>query len=59
MGYGFTMAIRFMAPRVLSPMGRERRMVASSIAAAPVSVALNLLLDGPFGAADAAVALLY
>lgn len=30
----------------------------SSIAAAPVSVALNLLLDGPFGATGAGVALL-
>lgn len=30
----------------------------SSIAADPVSVALNLLLDGPFGAVDAGVALL-
>lgn len=30
----------------------------SSIAAAPVSVVLNLLLDGPFGAVGAGVALL-
>ena len=48
----------FVAMCILSPLGREGKMAVSSIAAAPVSVALNLLLDGPFGAAGAAVALL-
>lgn len=48
----------FVAMCVLSPLGRERQMAMSSIAAAPVSVALNLLLDGPFGATGAGVALL-
>ena len=48
----------FVAMCILSPLGRERRMAMSSIAAAPVSVALNLLLDGPFGAVGAGVALL-
>ncbi len=47
----------FMAMCTLSPLGREGRMAVSCIAAAPVSVALNLLLDGPFGAVGAAVAL--
>lgn len=48
----------FEAMCILSPLGRERQMAMSSIAAAPVSVALNLLLDGPFGAVGAGVALL-
>ena len=48
----------FVAMCILSPLGRERQMAMSSIAADPVSVALNLLLDGPFGAAGAGVALL-
>lgn len=48
----------FVAMCILSPLGRERQMAVSSIAAAPVSVALNLLLDGPFGAVDTGVALL-
>lgn len=48
----------FVAMCVLSPLGRERQMAVSSIAAAPVSVVLNLLLDGPFGAVGAGVALL-
>lgn len=48
----------FVAMCILSPPGRERQMVMSSIAAAPVSVVLNLLLDGPFGAVGAGVALL-
>lgn len=48
----------FVAMCILSPLGRERQMAVSSIAAAPVSVALNLLLDGPLGAAGADVALL-
>ena len=48
----------FVAMCILSPLGRERQMAMSSIAAAPVSVVLNLLLDGPFGAAGAGVALL-
>ncbi|WP_270471213.1 polysaccharide biosynthesis C-terminal domain-containing protein [Collinsella intestinalis] len=48
----------FVAMCILSPLGRERQMAVSSIAAAPVSVALNLLLGGPFGAVDAGVALL-
>ena len=48
----------FVAMCILSPLGREGKMAVSSIAAAPVSVALNLLLDGPFGAVGAAVALL-
>ena len=48
----------FVAMCILSPLGRERQMAVSSIAADPVSVALNLLLDGPFGAVDAGVALL-
>ncbi len=48
----------FVAMCILSPLGRERKMAVSSIAAAPVSVALNLLLDGPFGAVGAGVALL-
>ena len=47
----------FVAMCVLSPLGRERQMAVSSIAA-PVSVVLNLLLDGPFGAVGAGVALL-
>lgn len=50
--------IYFMAMCILSPLGRERQMAMSSIAAAPVSVVLNLLLDGPFGAVGAGVALL-
>ena len=48
----------FVAMCILSPLGRERQMVISSIAAAPVSVVLNLLLDGPFGAVGTGVALL-
>ena len=48
----------FVAMCILSPLGRERRMAMSSIAATPVSVVLNLLLDGPFGAVGAGVALL-
>lgn len=48
----------FVAMCILSPLGRERQMAMSSIAAAPVSVVLNLLLDVPFGAAGAGVALL-
>ena len=48
----------FVAMCILSPPGREGQMAMSSIAAAPVSVALNLLLDGPFGAVGAGVALL-
>lgn len=48
----------FVAMCILSPLGRERQMAMSSIAAAPVSVVLNLLLDGPFGAVGAGVALL-
>lgn len=48
----------FVAMCILSPLGREGKMAVSSIPAAPVSVALNLLLDGPFGATGAAVALL-
>ena len=48
----------FVAMCILSPLGRERQMAMSSIAAAPVSVALNLLLDVPFGAAGAGVVLL-
>ena len=48
----------FVAMCILSPLGRERQMAMSSIAADPVSVALNLLLDGPFGAVGAGVALL-
>lgn len=48
----------FVAMCILSPLGRERQMVVSSIVAAPVSMALNLLLDGPFVAVGAAVALL-
>lgn len=48
----------FVAMCILSPLGRERQMAVSSIAADPVSVALNLLLDGPFGAVGAGVALL-
>lgn len=47
----------FVAMCVPSPLGRERQMAMSSIAADPVSVALNLLLDVPFGAVDAGVAL--
>lgn len=50
--------IYFMAMCILSPLGREGQMAVSSIAAAPVSVVLNLLLDVPFGAAGAGVALL-
>ena len=48
----------FVAMCILSPLGRERQITMSSIAADPASVALNLLLDGPFGAVDAGVALL-
>ena len=48
----------FVAMCILSPLGRERQMAMSSIAAAPVSVVLNLLLDGPFGAVGAGAALL-
>lgn len=48
----------FVAMCILSPLGRERQMAMSSIAAAPVSVVLNLLLDGPFGAVGAGIALL-
>lgn len=48
----------FVAICILSPLGRERQMAMSSIAAAPVSVVLNLMLDGPFGAVGAGVALL-
>ena len=48
----------FVAMCILSPLGRERQMAMPSIAAAPVSVVLNLLLDGPFGAVGAGVALL-
>lgn len=48
----------FVAMCILSPLGRERQMAMSSIAAAPVSVVLSLLLDGPFGAVGAGVALL-
>lgn len=48
----------FVAMCILSPLGRERQMAMSSIAADPVSVALNLLLDGPFGTVGAGVALL-
>ena len=48
----------FVAMGILSPLGRERRMAMPSIAAAPVSVVLNLLLDGPFGEVGAGVALL-
>lgn len=43
----------FVAMCILSPLCRERQMAVSSIAAAPVSVVLNLLLDGPFGAVGA------
>lgn len=50
--------IYFVAMCILSPLGRERQMAMSSIAAAPVSVVLNLLLDVPFGAVGAGVALL-
>ena len=35
----------FVAMCILSPLGRERQMAMSSIAADPVSVVLNLLLD--------------
>ena len=35
----------FVAMCILSPLGRERKMAMSSIAADPVSVVLNLLLD--------------
>lgn len=45
--------IYFMAMCILSPLGREGQMAVSSIAAAPVSVVLNLLLDGSLGAAGA------
>lgn len=48
----------FVAMCILSPLSRERQMAMSSIAADPVSVALNLLLDGPFGAVGTGVALL-
>lgn len=48
----------FVAMCILSPLGREGQMAVSSIAAAPVSVVLDLLLDGPFGAVGAGVALL-
>lgn len=48
----------FVAMCILSPLCRERQMAMPSIAAAPVSVVLNLLLDGPFGAVGAGVALL-
>lgn len=48
----------FVAMCILSPLGRERQMAMSSIAAAPVCVVLNLLLDGPFGEVGAGVALL-
>ena len=48
----------FVAMCILSPLGRERQMAMPSIAAAPVSVVLNLLLGGPFGAVGAGVALL-
>ena len=48
----------FVAMCILSPLGRERQMAMSSIAAAPVSVAFNLLLDGPFGAVGAGIAFL-
>lgn len=48
----------FVAMCILSPPGREGQMAMSSIAAAPVSVVLNLLLDGSFGAVGAGVALL-
>ena len=48
----------FVAMCILSPLGRERRMAMPSIAAASVCVALNLLLDGPFGEVGAGVALL-
>lgn len=48
----------FVAMCILSPLGRERQMAMSSIAADPVSVVLDLLLDGPFGAVGAGVALL-
>ena len=48
----------FVAMGILSPLGRERRMAMPSIAAAPVCVVLNLLLDGPFGEVGAGVALL-
>lgn len=48
----------FVAMCILSPLGRERQMAMSSTAAAPVSVVFNLLLDGPFGAVGAGVALL-
>lgn len=48
----------FVAMCILSPLGRERQMAMSSIAADPVSVAFNLLLDGPFGAVGAGIALL-
>ena len=48
----------FVAMCILSPLGRERQMAMSSTAAAPVSVVLDLLLDGPFGAVGAGVALL-
>ena len=43
---------------ILSPLGLERQMTMSSIAADPVSVALDLLLDGPFGAVGAGVVFL-
>ena len=45
----------FVAMCILSPLGRERQMAMSSIAAAPVSVVFNLLLDVPFGAAARAL----
>lgn len=48
----------FVAMCILSPLGRERQITMSSIAADPASVVLNLLLDGPFGAVGAGVALL-
>lgn len=48
----------FVAMCILSPLGRERQMAMSSIAEAPVSVVLNLLLDGSLGAAGMGVALL-
>ena len=46
----------FVAMCILSPLGRERQMAMPSIAAAPVSVVLNLLLGGPFGAVGAGCA---
>lgn len=48
----------FVAMCILSPLGREGQMAVSGIAVASVSVVLNLLLDGPFGAVGAGVALL-